>query len=289
MIPIRRAFCSPVLASAAGVPVAASVSAMSVRCAPALVVPAAASRGRLAARLSRSQSSTASAGASARRAAIGQTRLTRAIGKPGKAGSGVQPSDQRDARGGGGDGVARHGVFQAGEPGRILAAFAKQAVALGHGGVMRRDLAGVAGFQRPDQPVEEAAAPGQALLEQPIHLWGQPDSGDAGGDLGLAARRGAVEPKHSAVRRSFGRCAGADVHLAFSSGEAAGDRPATGPPMPREIGGSGTTQTAARHQQRDRLQQIGLAAAIGSKQYGNAGRRTPGERRVITEVGQRQA
>ncbi len=98
--------------------------------------------------------------------------------------------------------VPRHGVLQPGQPGRIGAALGQQAVALRHRGLVRGDLARMAGLQRPDQPVEEAPAAGRALLEQPIHLRRQPDRGDTGGDLRLAARRGAVQAEHAAMSGS---------------------------------------------------------------------------------------
>ena len=111
-----------------------------------------------AARLSRSQSSTASAGA--RLQPLGD-RAGQAHARHGKAGErrhGVHPRHQRQARRGGRHGVPRHRVLQPGKPRRIGPAVRQQPVALRHGGVVCRDLAGVAGLQRPHQPVEEAAA-----------------------------------------------------------------------------------------------------------------------------------
>ena len=78
-------------------------------------------------------------------------------------------------------------------------ALRQQPVALRHGGIMGGDLARMAGLQRPDQTVEETTAAGQPVLEQPVHLRREPDRGDVGGDLGLAARRGAVQTEHPPV------------------------------------------------------------------------------------------
>ena len=83
----------------------------------------------------------------------------------------------------------------------------QQPVALRHGGVVCRDLARMAGFQRPHQPVEKAAPAGRALLEQAVHLRREPDRCHMGGDLRLAARRGAVEAEHAAIGRAVrARC-----------------------------------------------------------------------------------
>ena len=155
----------------------------------------------------RSQSSTASAGVAARRSAIGQASVMRATGKPGERRHGVHPGHQAHAGRRGRHGVAGHGVLQAGEPGRILAALGQQAVALRHGGVVRGDLPRVAGLQRPDQAIEEAAAAGKAFLEQPVHLRREPDRGDAGGDLapGCAARRRRAGTRAGRAGRP-GRC-----------------------------------------------------------------------------------
>ena len=81
MVPSSSAFCCPVLASAAGSPVAASAKARSARCAPSEADPAAASPARASCRAARSQSSAASAGPLSSRSAIGSSRLRRAAGK----------------------------------------------------------------------------------------------------------------------------------------------------------------------------------------------------------------
>ncbi len=239
MTPISSAFCCPVLASAAGVPVLRSVSACPSGARPAAVPPAAASRRPAGLPVSaRSQSSTASAGSAASRSAIGQTRSIRAGGKPLTAPACVvQPLDQDHPGGRGGDGVAGHGILEAGQPGGVRPPLGQQPVALRHGGVVRRDLAGMAGFQRPDQAVEEAAAAGRALLEQPVHLRGQPDRGDAAADLRLAARRGAVERGTRAGRSA--RRAAVPVPISVSPSsvrEPSGDGPAVLAAVARQVG-----------------------------------------------------
>ncbi len=79
---------------------------------------------------------------------------------------------QGGARHRGGYGMPGHLIFQAGQPSGIGAAFRQQAVAVGHGGLVRGDFAGMGGVQREDQPVQKAAPAGRAFLEQPVHLRG---------------------------------------------------------------------------------------------------------------------
>ncbi len=146
-----------------------------------------------------------------------------------------------------------------------------------------------AGLQRADQPVQEAAAAGGAFLEQPVHLRGEPDRGNPGGDLRLAARRGAVQAEHAPLRRTLRRGAGADLHLAGRRGETRGNGPGgAARATPRQLADARTAQAAARHQQRYRLQQIGLAAAVRAEDRDNARRRPPGQVGVAAEIRQVQ-
>ena len=126
--------------------------------------------------------------------------------------------------------------FQSGEPDGVGMASGQQPVALRHCGVVGGDFTRVAGFQCPDQAVQEAAAAGQAFLEQPVHLWREPHRGDVGGDFGLAARRGAVQTEHPPVRGAIGESSRPDVGLTLRSRKPPRDGPATGPAMPRKIG-----------------------------------------------------
>ena len=105
----------------------------------------------------------------------------------------VQPGDQGAAGGGHGHAVPGHGILQRGDPGRVAPGFGEQPVAPGHGGLIARDLARMAGLQRPDQAVEEAAAAGGAFLEEPVHLRRQPDRGDQCAEFGLGAHRPIVQ------------------------------------------------------------------------------------------------
>ncbi len=241
---------------------------MSVRCAPNAADPAAASRARATGeagaqpfldrqcRRCRQPIGDRAGQAHVRRGKARRTACTAFIS-----------CHQCHARRGSRHGVPRHRILQPGKPGRIGPAVRQQPVALRHGGVVRRDLTRVAGLQRPHQPVEKAAAAGRGLLEQAGHLRREPHRGDTGGDLSLAARRGAVEAEHAAIEWAVRGTAGADVHLAVRGCEAAGYRPAAGTAATRQIAVARPPQAPARRQQRDRLQQIGLAAAVRSEQH----------------------
>ena len=153
-------------------------------------------------------------------------------------------------------------LLQPGEPGGVGSAPRQQTVALRDGRVVRRHLARVARLERPDQPVEEAAAAGGALQEQPVHLRREPDGRDSRRDLGGAARRGAVQAEGTTLGGVLRLGAGADVQPALRGHEPARNRPAAGGAVTREFGEPRAAQAAPGHQHRDRFQQVGLAAAV---------------------------
>ena len=279
------------LASAAGVPVARSVSSMSVRCAPSAVVPAAASRARLAASPARSQSSTASAGST--------PPADRRSGRPGRSGPagiaprarlpacGVQPGHQGHPGGGGGDSVAGDGILQAGQPGAVLARPSasrrlRLPTAVSCAAISRAWPGSSAQTsrsrkrRRPDRPswnnrsicgVSQTAATRRAMS-----AW----------------LRGAA-PSSRNTRRSASRLRQPVPMsgLALLRLQPRRDRPAAGAVLARQVGAAGTAQAAAGNQQRQRLQQVGLAAAVRAVQHADPRRRAPGQRGIVAEVGQR--
>ncbi len=281
------AFCSPVLASAAGRRWrrrAAPCRAMrSHEAAPDLHVTR-----RVASKKPRSQSSTATAGAAARRSAIGQFRPRRRAGSghhPAASAVSKRPASAMRARV---TPMACRATWSpTGEPGRAAApreAAGRARPAPCRGGPAR----GRGRAQRQHQPVKEAPTARRAFLEQPVHRRRQPDRGDAGRDLGLAARALAVEAEDAPVRRPLGRRAGADIMRPVQGQQPARDRPAPvdARRAPRQLGHARPAQAAPRRQQRHRLQQVGLAAAIRPEQREDARRRPPGKRGVIAELGQ---
>ena len=144
-------------------PLAASASAMSARCAPDR---GRARRGVLRARLAASAAAQPVLDRQRRVAAPAARRSGRAApaGRPGSGAAAPSASAAfsratSPARAAvDGDRVPRHRVLQPGEPGRVARGPRRAAGCAGHRRVVRRDLAGMAGLQRPDQPVEEAAA-----------------------------------------------------------------------------------------------------------------------------------
>ena len=103
--------------------------------------------------------------------------------------------------------------------------------------------------------------------------------------------RGAAPSRRNTRRsaRAVRRAAGADIHLAVRRGEAAGNGPAAGAAAPRQVGVARAAQAAAGNQQRHRLQQVGLAAAVRSEQHADPRARPPRQRGVVAEVGEREA
>ena len=266
--PISRAFCSPVLASAAGRPVAASLNARSARCAPSAAAPASASLARR--------------GGQARAQPV-LHRDCRCVGQP----LGDRASQRRCGPAGRRGGPAASAAFSratrasraavAATACRAIASSSpasqagsrrpcgEQPVALRHCRVVRGDLARMAGLQRPDQPVEEAAPAGGRLLEQPVHLRRQPDGGDPGSDLapGCAAlpRPGGTPAGPAGAVRRRCRCRYRRRPPRWRSGRRPPSRRSR-PCRARQVGAARAAQPAPGHQQRNRFQQVGLAAAV---------------------------
>ena len=233
----------------------------------------------------------------ARRSAIGQASADAA--RPGRRRRRrrqrrVQPGHQRRARGGGGDRVARHGVLQAGQPGGVRAARRASrrlrcAMAVSWAATSRAWPGSSAQTRRS----RKRRRPDSALLEQPVHLRGQPDRGDACGHLRLAARRrrrpgGRRGDPAGAVRRR----AGADVE---SRPSGVANRPATaqrraarGPRRPgrrcapRAGRGPGPSSEIASSR-------LVLPLPFGPNSTLICARRAPGQRGIVAEVGERQA
>ena len=200
--------------------------------------------------------------------------------------TGVQPSYQVQTRGRRGDSVARNGILQPSQPGRVLAALREQTVAAVHGGVMCRHLASMTRLECPDQSVEEAAPAGRTILKQSVHLRRQPDGGY---QTAISAWPRGGAPSRRNTRRSAPRArARADV---VSPSAVATERqpPRRRPTLARQVGVARAAQAAAGNQQRKRLQQVGLAAAIRPVQHADPGSRPPCQRGVAAKVGDRQA
>ena len=250
-IDTRTAFCWPVEPSAAGRSRSRWRTARSLRCGPQDVVPASASRKRLAASSERRRSSASSAGHGGEPA----VDLARHGERRPREGADAQPCRRVEAMDGVGAGrgqrhaVAGHGVLERGEPVRIAAALGQQAGALAQRILVGRHVAGMLGMQRRHQPVEEAAPLARPVEEQPVELRRQPDGRDMQAERGLALGRPAVDA-HGAARQAavvLGRLqAGADGEPALRRVQRGGDRPGRGV----RLAGAARRQTSSRRARR---------------------------------------
>jgi hypothetical protein len=128
-----------------------------------------------------------------------------------------------------------------------------------------------------NQPVQEAPAIACPIEEQPIHLGRQPHQRQPLGERRLAFLEGAVDLHDPAFRSALGRrrvATGADLGL----GSGAIDQPRGHRPgsrrhgrgfhrTPLDLGQFRPAQAPARRQERDRLEEIGLARPVGPGQH----------------------
>jgi hypothetical protein len=184
--------------------------------------------------------------------------------------------------------VAGHGILQRVEPGGVGAALGEQAVAVGHRRLVAADLGGVGWLQRQHEPVEETAAPAWGLLEQPVHLRGQPDHGEPLGQLGLGAQLLAVQAEGAALRPAFLQAAGADLEAVHRIVEMAADRPGRGA-MHRHLGDARPAQPPSGREQADRLQDVGLARSVRPREGDDAAAEPQVGREIGTEPRQAQS
>ena len=182
--------------------------------------------------------------------------------------------------------MAGHGILQSGQPVRLGALLRQQPVALGGSGLEGGDLAGMGGLQGDHQAVQEFAAAARRVGEQPVHLRGQPDGGEAGGDFALGAGGGAIQQEDPPLRILL-RGAGADLEFFSGNVEGCSDGPtARGVfALPDQFGEFGAAQAAARHQHGNRFQQICLAAAVRAGEDADQPARSKTERLVGAVIG----
>jgi hypothetical protein len=204
---------------------------------------------------------------------------------------GVQPQRQGPPCRRGRNGMARHRILQPRQPARIGAPLRQQPVALGHGVVVRRHLPRMGGLQRPGQAVEEAPPARSPFLEQPVHLRRQPDGSDAVRQVGLRADGLAIQAEGAAFGGALGIGSGAEVEAALRRGKTAGGGPGQrrAPHAPPELAHACATQPAPGAEQRNGLEQVGLAHAIlaGDGDDGRSERRV--QRRPGPEIRQSEA
>ena len=127
------------------------------------------------------------------------------------------------------------------------------------------------GIEGRHQPVEEAAPVGGRAGKEPVHGGREPEHAHV---LAQGARNSsatcAVDQHQPALRGTVAFAlaapAGAERHGPCRGFDLRCNRPGAGAALPGKVLEGGTAQAAARRQQRDGFQQIGLARAIGARQ-----------------------
>ncbi len=168
------------------------------------------------------------------------------------------------------------------EPLRVgLALFAQQAVAFAQRRFQLGGVAGVAGLERQHQPIQKAAARAGAFAEQPVHRRGQPADRQP---FTQPHRRhiGAVDLDHAAIG-ALGPDAGAKDHRSVQFGA---DREAAVAMPGRNFGEGGAAQPAARGEQRQRLEHVGLARAVLANQQVEPGGPVEPGGAVVAKIGE---
>jgi len=176
----------------------------------------------------------------------------------------LQMLQKRESRRCHGHAVGGHLRFQAGEPFRIGGAPLLQKLhPFPHGFIVTVEARDVVRFIGENQPVQEFAPRRRSLQKKPVHLRRKPHGGDKSGKLVLAPGVFAVDtddaPFCLAVKP------GADPHQqALGRLHLRRHRPKVLRPRSAVfyVEDIGVAQTLARHQQADRLQNVGLARAI---------------------------
>ena len=139
------------------------------------------------------------------------------------------------------------------------------------------------------EPVEEAAAVAGGTHEELVHRRRQPGDAQPFHHVVGCGRRAvdAHPPPDLGLARRAGR-AGADLPALAGAAQRRMDRKARAGRLVGHVGIGGTPQSAARREQRNRLQQIGLAGAVLAGQHDEPGVEVDRERRIIAEARQLQ-
>ena len=239
---------------------------------------------RSAARSARSASSTASAGWSVQRrrdrAEQVQPRGREGAGRAARRQHRVQPQRQGPPGGRGGDGVARHRILQPGQPARRRARpFGQQAVALGHGVVMRRDLARMARAPAPRPGGRGSGGGREAPSWNSRSICGVSQTAATRSASSAWVRSGCAVQAEGAARPGPPSAA---VPVPMSkrargrrrSGPQAAQGRAAPSDAPADLAHARAAQAAAGAEQADRLQQVGLAHAVLAGDHDDAARRS---------------
>ena len=147
----------------------------------------------------------------------------------------------------------------------------------------------VARIEREDEAVEKAPPIARGFDEQPVHRRGQPQHRQPFAKR-RRRRRGAIDPHNPSpgIRRfdpgpqRHRRQVGTGLHLGK-------DRKPSARAVAHHVGERRPAQPAPRREQRNRLQDIGLAGAIVAMQRDEPRRRCDVRTGMIAKIGQRKA
>ena len=166
---------------------------------------------------------------------------------------------------------------------------------------MRAALKGVAkvvatreGFALKLSGMRAAAVLARPIEEQAVELGRKPHCRDMQAERRLALRRPAVDSHDPAQQATVapGRLqSGADREPAVRRIDRGGDRPGRGVRLlaaraPADFIETGPAQPATRRQEGQRLQEIGLARAVGADQHDGLGAAIEAELAIVAEIGQ---
>ena len=182
---------------------------------------------------------------------------------------GLHLGDGRRPRSRDGHTCLGHDALEAVEAGGLAHVLGQQPVALLHGALELADARPVAGIEAGDQPIQEPAPLGGGPGEQAVHGRRQPDHLDMVGERAGSRLILAVDAHDAAAAATglrAGRSPGADIDGAMRRAQVRGHRPAgfadLGQLLVRRA-----AQALAGGEQRQRLEQIGLAGAVGPAQH----------------------
>ena len=171
------------------------------------------------------------------------------------------------------------------QPGRIAAAGTQQVRTLARRALEGGDARGVGGVDRQHQAVEKASPARGALGEQPVHGRGEPEQAQMLPQRILVAQRLTVG--QGAAAQGVAVVAGLDLARAEMPVDI-GAQTKCAAVAAVDLGELGAPQAAARAQERDRLQQVGLAGSIVAMQHDRPGARVQRDMGVVAEVAQLQ-
>ena len=181
-----------------------------------------------------------------------------------------------------------HDALQAREARGLAHVLRQQAVPLLHRPLELAEAQPEARIEARDDAVEEAAALGGRPGEKAVHRRRQPEDVDQVGERAGAGPGLAVDAHAAARARAvLALQAGADPGAAQRGTHGGGDGPVRGADAGQLRVGR-PAQTLAGGQQRDSLDEVGLARAVGTDEHDRAGAGRQRQPRVVPEVGEPQ-